>query len=326
MQITVDTLSKITGKPVNDNMRSVVAALDLYGSKFGLDRPHRLAHYLPQIIHENGAFRYDREVWGPTAAQKRYDTRTDLGNTKEVDGDGKLYAGRGPFQITGKSNYQQFTDWCRAQGLNPPDFVAKPDLVITDPWEGLVPIWYWSTRKLNDYADDNDIEQITKKINGGLNGFADRLNWYTRTALVLAGYEPTSVKAFQVDAQRAGLLPAGVDQIDGDPGPKTRAALHSTLARAQPVEKPTVATKSAPVTEEVSVPVAPAGADKTSVQRIAALAATAAPIAPFFLDFDQTGKFIMLGIGVAAVLVLLWRGERIAARVKAVIKSFEGAA
>jgi putative chitinase len=320
MKLTASVLATIAGKPVNDNMRSIVAGLDAYGAAAGLDKPHRLAHYIDQLAHESGAFRYDREVWGPTAAQKRYDTRTDLGNTPEADGDGKLYSGKGPMQITGKANVTAFRDWCRAKGLNPPDFVKNPELINTDPWEGLGPIWYWSTRNLNKFADANDLEMITRKINGGTNGLADRINWYTRAALVLAGFGPTDVAAFQRQAQASGLLPAGADQIDGIAGPKTRAALHLTLA----AEAPATATRAAPVVQETVV--APKGADRTLMQRIAGGAAVVAPASSFFLDFDQTGKFIMLGIGIAAVGILIWRGERIAARVREVLAAFDGEA
>src|SRR5690606_23137462 len=111
---------------------------------------------------------YDQEVWGPTPAQKRYDNRTDLGNTPETDGDGERYKGRTAGQITGKYNYTKFRDWCRAKGLNPPDFVAYPEKLNTDPWEGLGFIWYWETgnptgKSLNRFADTNDIETITKR-------------------------------------------------------------------------------------------------------------------------------------------------------------------
>ncbi|UXN73362.1 hypothetical protein N8D56_21180 [Devosia sp. A8/3-2] len=118
VRLTAATLSAIAGKPVNDNMRSIIAGLDAYGTAAGLDKPHRLAHYIAQLGHESGGFRYDREVWGPTAAQKRYEGRADLGNT--VKGDGKKFSGKGPIQITGRANVTAFHDWCKAKGLNPP--------------------------------------------------------------------------------------------------------------------------------------------------------------------------------------------------------------
>lgn len=218
MQATAATLAAIAGASANSNMRSVIAGLAARPS--GLDRPHRLAHYLGQLAHESGAFRYDREIWGPTAAQKRYDGRTDLGNTAALDGDGYRYRGRGPIQITGKANYRQYRDWCRGTGLPAPDFVAAPDLVLTDPWEGLGPVWYWTTRGLGDLADRNDLDAITRRINGGTNGLADRRDRYTRAALVLLGYGPTEIRAFQL---------AEHITADGTAGPTTRATLHAAL-------------------------------------------------------------------------------------------------
>lgn len=218
--LTLAQLAAIAAREPNDNMRAVLAGLEVRGAAAGLSRWHRLAHYVAQIAHESGRFRYDREVWGPTAAQRRYDTRTDLGNTPERDGDGYLFRGRGPIQITGRSNYRQFREWARAFEPGAPDFEALPDAVVESPWEGLAPIWYWETRGLNAYADRNHIETITKRINGGLNGFEDRIDLYSRSALVFLGYGPEDVRRFQGDA---GL------KADGDAGPLTRAALHREL-------------------------------------------------------------------------------------------------
>lgn len=334
MKIDAQILAFITGKPVNANMRSVVAGLDAMGGRAGLDRPHRLAQYLTQLLHESGAFRYDQEVWGPTPAQARYDTRKDLGNTPARDGDGEKYKGRTGGQITGKANYQAFYAWCVAEGLNPPDFVAQPDLLNTDPWEGLGFIWYWMVgnptgKSLNHYADANDIETVTKRVNGGLNGYADRLGWYTKAALVLAGYGPNDVRDFQADAQKAGLLPQDtedVKQVDGDAGPKTRSALHMTLVNM--ASKPVEAAKPGPVV--VETPVVPEGSDKVGAQRTGGLLALLAPffawLGSAFVGLNQTGVFILLGIGLVGVVILLWRGEVIAARARAVLKSFEGTA
>ncbi len=237
--ITTTILEKITGKKANANLISLVVGLDAYPA--GLDKPHRAAQFLAQVLHENGGGRYDKEVWGPTPAQKRYDTRTDLGNTAAVDGDGKKYMGRSGMQITGKANYAAFRDWCRENvSAKAPDFVANPDAVNTDPWEGLGPVWYWDTRKLNALADKGDLKAITKKINGGYNGLADRERWYGLAALVLLGYSVNGAKAFQTEH---GL------KADGVIGPVTRAAMHEALllitAKVQPPADH-VPTKAAP--------------------------------------------------------------------------------
>ncbi|QIG72942.1 lysozyme-like protein [Rhizobium phage RHph_N3_2] len=244
-KITAQQLRSAAIGPVKtDNLNSVLTAMDNYGSIFGLDLPHRAVQYYAQIMHESGDFRFDREIWGPTPAQKRYDTRADLGNTPAADGDGKLYAGRTPIQITGKSNYIAFHEWCDEKNLNPPDFIAKPDLVNTDPWEGLAPLWYWDTHHLNRWADQGDIETITKKINGGMNGLADRIDHYARLALVVLGYAPDAVRQFQT---KAGL------DADGDVGPKTRAALHTALLALSGSSTKQAAFMAAPVVEEKPV-------------------------------------------------------------------------
>jgi putative chitinase len=329
MSVSAQQLATIAGKPINENMVSIEVGLDAYGERFGLVPLHRLAHYICQLAHESGAFHYDREVWGPTPAQARYDTRTDLGNTPEKDGDGERNSGRGPLQITGGANLREFTAWVRKNvDPNGPDFFEHPELINTDPWEGVGPIWYWATRKLNAYADDNDIEMITRRINGGMNGFPDRLHWYTRTALVLAGYAPDAVKSFQIDAQRAGLLPADEPgkptQIDGIPGGKTRSALHMTLAKAQPVNKPAVEVKPAPVTEKVEQPVvvAPKGADKTLWTRLnAAWLALAVPFASFGSLPTEWKVALVVGV-VLSIAFLIFKGEYIAQRIKSVVKAF----
>ena len=232
------------GSPSISNVESFCAGLNQFGHKVGLDKPHRLAQYVGQMMHESARFRYDRELWGPTPAQKRYDTRTDIGNSPELDGDGFIYRGRTAIQITGKYNYRQFTDWAYKLDTSAPDFEADPDAANTDPWEGLGPIWYWDTRDLNTYADKGNRRAVTKKINGGYNGMADRDKCIDRASLVLLGYAPNDIRGFQ---SGSGLI------ADGVTGKKTRAAMHKLLSAAEPVKK-------LPVTTKVGAGVAVSGA------------------------------------------------------------------
>lgn len=87
---------------VNDsNLNSILTALDRFGAAVGLDLPRRAVRFLAQLLHESGSFRHDRELWGPTPAQKRYDTRTVLGNTPEAGGDGCKSRWRDAIQVAG---------------------------------------------------------------------------------------------------------------------------------------------------------------------------------------------------------------------------------
>lgn len=235
--ITKQQLTAIAGAAADgSNMQSIIVALERYGDKIGLTMPHRLAHYIAQIAHESARFKYDQEIWGPTPAQRRYEDRADLGHSPAVPGEAFRFRGRTAMMLTGRYNYGEFSEWAKTIDPNAPDFEKNPDLVNTDPWEGLVPLWYWEVgnperKSLNRYADENNIEMITRRINGGLNGFDDRKELYTRTALVMLGYEmrPRVIAKFQ---EHAGLV------ADDIAGPKTRDALHVRLLSLNPIEIP----------------------------------------------------------------------------------------
>ncbi|MCK8780576.1 glycoside hydrolase family 19 protein [Rhizobium sp. NTR19] len=331
----IRTAAKAVGSAAN--LQSVLTSLDRYGADVGLDRLHRLVHYLAQLMHESGSFKFDKEIWGPTPAQQRYDTRTDLGNTPEKDGDGFLYRGRGPIQLTGKGNYTSFRDWCRRKGYRCPDFVADPDAINSDPWEGLVPIWYWDEatgQSLNRWADQNDIETITKKINGGKNGLADRIDYYGRLALVVCGYSPdvSGAKAFQRAAGFTG------DAVDGDVGPKTRAALHKALlarsaasgdetVRSSPVVEETVIEKSVPV--PVDRPVVPEKVEKEVRQKsswgawLTTAIGALGGLGTWLANANPQLIIILVGAGLLCGGIILFGGEWIVRRVKSIRREIE---
>jgi predicted chitinase len=103
-----------------------------------------------------------------------YAARFDNGD--EASGDGYRYRGRGLIQLTFKANYQAFTDRHNAKNPDDPqDFVIDPDLLVTQRKYAIESaFFFWDTTKLNDEADNDDLEAVTRKINGGLNGLADR--------------------------------------------------------------------------------------------------------------------------------------------------------
>ena len=156
-------------------------------AEFGIDAPARTAAFLAQIAHESGQFKFMEEIWGPTPAQRRYEPTTTLsttlGNT-EV-GDGRRFKGRGPIQITGRANYRRFGDLLGLSLVDNPDSAALPEVAFR------VAGLFWSKKGLNELADlatAESFREITRRINGGFNGLADRQRFYevARTVLGVA--------------------------------------------------------------------------------------------------------------------------------------------
>lgn len=142
-----------------------------------LDAPLRLAHFLAQAGHESAGFTRMYEIWGPTPAQRRYEGRVDLGNVKA--GDGFRYRGRGILQITGRDNYRRFGALIGVNIESQPDRAAEPAIAIA------LACAYWTSRRINAPADRDDIEAVTKLINGGLNGINDRRQRLERVKAIL---------------------------------------------------------------------------------------------------------------------------------------------
>lgn len=137
-------------------------------TKYQINTPARICAFLAQVAHESGSFNYLEEI----ASGSAYDTGAlakRLGNTPEDDGDGEKYKGRGLIQITGTDNYRKVGE---ALGVN---FLKNPDLLESPRYACLSAGWFWDSRRLNMMADVSDFRGITVKINGGLNGFPDRL-------------------------------------------------------------------------------------------------------------------------------------------------------
>lgn len=181
MPITIDQLRSIIEQVRYDDskMQDITDALNDTFARYSINTNIRMCHFLAQVLHESSAFCYSVEIWGNTPAQQAYDTRIDLGNTTELDGDGFKYRGRGWIQLTGKTNYrllgEEFDE----------DFISNPDLVAKEPYDSLAAGWFWNRRRLNTYSDLDDIITITKRINGGYNGLNDRMMWLAKAKAIL---------------------------------------------------------------------------------------------------------------------------------------------
>lgn len=178
MRVTKDNLSFITGRPAAIFSDDFADALSDVLYEYDIDTPMRAAHFLAQVCHESGGFRYPEEIWGPTPAQERYEGREDLGNVQE--GDGYRFRGRGYIQLTGRANYAEYGE---DVGV---DFLSDPDELTELPWSLDVCAWFWDKRGINDLADDDDVVAVTKRINGGTNGLEDRKRYLQRAKAIFA--------------------------------------------------------------------------------------------------------------------------------------------
>ncbi|MBW3496988.1 glycoside hydrolase family 19 protein [Janthinobacterium sp. NKUCC08_JDC] len=142
--------------------------------EFGITTPARQASFLSQVGHESGQLRHVREL----ASGQAYEGRVDLGNTQR--GDGVRFRGRGLLQVTGRANYAACG---KALGL---DLLAQPELLEQAVNACRSAGWFWQTKGLNALADAGDQERVTRRINGGVNGLAERLALFAVAQRVLA--------------------------------------------------------------------------------------------------------------------------------------------
>lgn len=142
---------------------------------YHIDTKPRMICFLAQVAHESGSLRYVQEL----ASGEAYEGRRDLGNCEP--GDGVKFKGRGLIQITGRYNYQAI-----ANEFDLPMLMEEPEILEVPTWAALTAGWFWDKRQLNTLADHvEDLDDpkdektfriITKLINGGYNGYEDRVN------------------------------------------------------------------------------------------------------------------------------------------------------
>lgn len=210
--VTLDNIISAGVKP--EVAREWLAPIQVACEKYQINTKFRIAAFLAQCAHESGGFTMLEEnlnykagtlaacwpnrfaVLGPDKKpikdNKGKNTPTKLaesiagkpelianlcyssrmGNGPAESGEGWKYRGRGLKQLTGKDNYTRCGTGIGA------DFVNNPDLLLEPQYAALSAGWFWSANKLDLFADKEDIEGMTKKINGGLIGIENRKKRY----------------------------------------------------------------------------------------------------------------------------------------------------
>ncbi len=179
-----------------DNVKKHYDSIIETFNKYDINTPKRQAAFLANVIHETAMLKTFEENLNYSAkgllsvfpkrvnkalAEKLEHKPEDIANHiyggrygNNSSGDGWRYRGRGGFQYTFKDNYNMISKALKI------DFVKNPDLLKEPPYAILSAGFFWSSHKLNQLADNEDIRGITKVINGGMHGFDDRLKYYNK--------------------------------------------------------------------------------------------------------------------------------------------------
>lgn len=171
--ITRDMIKAIAPNSKEEIIGPLVGYLNKYMPKYGVDNYLRVCHFLAQAAHEAASFRTLEEY----ASGAAYEGRKDLGNVNK--GDGVRYKGRGIFQLTGRANYRDIGKKIGMDLENNPELAESPEVSV------LTALEYWKSRNLSPLADADNVELITRRINGGLNGFEDRKKYLARCKQVI---------------------------------------------------------------------------------------------------------------------------------------------
>lgn len=180
-----------------------------------INNVNRAAMWCAQLGHESLGLFYMQEVASGANYNPPSSIAKSLGNTQP--GDGPRFKGRGPIQLTGRSNYGKFGMWCLSKGFvtDGYHFVTNPTLVATPQWGFLAASWYWTVARadLNALSDAGNVSAATQRINGGQNGEADRVQRWNRARPLGVRLLPTSTEVPDLDANQAKQLAAISDRI-----------------------------------------------------------------------------------------------------------------
>ncbi|MEK7728076.1 MAG: glycoside hydrolase family 19 protein [candidate division KSB1 bacterium] len=251
-------------------------------NEFAVNTPKREAAFLAQIAHESGELTIFAEnlnysanglmaTWPKRfpdlATAQKYERNPEklanyvyasrVGNGNEASGDGWKFRGRGPIQITGRENYQKYGSRLNVDLINNADRAAAPEVGFR------VAGLYWKENGLNELADSEMFETITKRINGGLKGLEERKHYYARAKTVL-GVPISRGMAMPESEQDIELAPEFTrgQEAQEDSAPRAKKARKaskkkSKRAPAKPAKKKVVkkkVTKKKPVGGKKSAP------------------------------------------------------------------------
>lgn len=202
---TLPQLREIMPAALNEDINKYLDPLNNLLPGIEINTPLRAAHFIAQLAHESGCFHNVKEnlkysAEGLREVFRKYFPSDELagayarkpekiaarvyanrmGNRDEASGDGWKFRGRGLIQLTGRDNYRRCGEAIGSNLEEIPDQVAdNPEVAVQ------VAGWFWKSNNLNHFADLDNIKNITRKINGGLNGLKERKAFLERAKRVM---------------------------------------------------------------------------------------------------------------------------------------------
>ncbi len=194
MELIKENLEEEFPNARDDVLEALCNSLDILVNDYEINTPLRMAHFLAQTSHESGGFRlleenlnysadglnkifpkYFKNAGRDAQAYHRqpekianvvYSSR--MGNGPESSGDGWKFRGRGLIQLTGRSNYTSFAETLEMGLDEAVEYLKTPEGAIESA------AWFWANNGCNELADTDDVAKVTKRVNGGTIGLADR--------------------------------------------------------------------------------------------------------------------------------------------------------
>lgn len=153
--------------------------LNMLARVTGLTSVNQRRHLIAQTCHETGRYRWLKELADGAA----YEGRSDLGN--KYPGDGKLYKGGGVIQLTGRYNYQKFSDWLERNGMKDDEVMKSGADYIAKKYPFLSAVCWIEENDWARVCEGQDVYQSTRVLNGGYKGIEDRVLRWKRACEVI---------------------------------------------------------------------------------------------------------------------------------------------
>ena len=170
--VTVEQVAAISGWKTGQFNDEFMNDLNMLVRCAGMTSLNQRRHLISQTCHETGRYRWMKELADGSA----YEGRSDLGNNQP--GDGTRYRGGGVIQLTGRYNYQRFSDWLERNGLRDENVMKLGADYIASHYPFLSAICWIEDNKWAEVCEETDVYQVTRVLNGGYNGIEDRQHYY----------------------------------------------------------------------------------------------------------------------------------------------------